>query len=138
MPSSSPVRYRFGSWSKGLKAAGLVPKKPMFSDKCREASRVAHTGKTGCNWKGGRIKDQFGYILLYLPEHPRGKSNGYVHEHRIIMEKQIGRYLKKTESVHHKNCIKDDNRIENLELMQHRVHHGSVICPHCGKEFRIR
>lgn len=137
-PSSGPCRLRFGSWAKALRAAGLKPKEPNISEKCREASRIAHTGSQGCNWKGGRIKDQFGYVLIYSPEHPKGKSNGYVHEHRLVMEKQLGRYLEKTESVHHKNGIKDDNRLQNLELMQCRVHNGNVKCPHCGKEFTIR
>ena len=88
-------------------------------------------GKKHSKWNGGRIVTSFGYILIYSPKHPnRNKmGKGYVLEHRLIMEKKIGRFLTKKEVVHHLNGIKSDNRIENLLLTtksQHVAHHKSL------------
>lgn len=116
----------------------MVPKEPTISAKCREASRKAHAGAQGCNWKGGRTQSKLGYIYIYLPDHPNGKNNGYVAEHRLKMEQKLRRYLKPHESVHHRNAIKSDNRMSNLELMTKKIHRGHVTCPHCEKEFTIR
>lgn len=66
-------------------------------------------------WKGGKTKRN-GYILIKSHGHPYGNSRHYVFEHRLVMEKYLNRYLDSGEVVHHKNGIKDDNRIENLEL----------------------
>lgn len=72
-------------------------------------------GDKSPSWKGGRRIDD-GYVLIYKPDHPRSKTNGYIREHTIVMEEKLGRYLIKGENVHHINGIKDDNRPENLEL----------------------
>ena len=67
-------------------------------------------------WKGGRLAENKGYVRIRSKDHPYGGLRGYVFEHRLVMEKHLGRYLKKHEIVHHKNGVRNDNRIENLEL----------------------
>jgi len=93
-------------------------------------------GKESSNWKGGIQKNKAGYVLIYSPDHPHANSHKQVLKHRLVMEEYLGRYLKKNEIVHHKNAIKDDNRIENLELVGN-PHLGKIQCPHCQKEFLI-
>lgn len=89
-------------------------------------------------WKGGKTKMKSGYVLIYTPEHPNCHKGGYVSEHRLIMEKEVGRYLKPYEKIHHKNGVKDDNRPKNLEIVTDNVHYGKVKCPFCNKKFLIR
>ena len=92
------------------------------------------------NWKGGKKKDGNGYIDIYNPTHPYKNKRGYVCEHRLVMEQHIGRYLKPDEEVHHINGKKDNNRIENLQLVTHEEHmklhkNPSIInrvCCECG------
>lgn len=67
------------------------------------------------NWKGG-TKTEGGYIMVKAPDSPQcTRKDGYVLEHRLVMSQVLGRVLKKSESVHHKNGIRSDNRPENLE-----------------------
>jgi hypothetical protein len=68
------------------------------------------------NWRGGRSKTRKGYITILAPWHPRGRKNHYVFEHILVLEEHLDRFLFPGETVHHKNGIKDDNRVENLEL----------------------
>jgi hypothetical protein len=91
-------------------------------------------GVNNGHWDGGKIKHK-GYVLTHNPDHPvcQGNKRKYVGEHRLVMEKHLGRYLKPYESVHHKNGVRDDNRLENLELWT-KAHPAGIRVddlPHC-------
>ena len=90
-------------------------------------------------WIGGRVSSGRGYIKIYSPDHPSAaQKSGYVAEHRLIMEKDLGRYLKPNEYVHHINGIRDDNRIENLKLFTRGYPNAhEKECPKCGFEYLI-
>jgi len=70
----------------------------------------------------GRKETKKGYVVLTIKTHPRASVGRCVMEHRVIMEAYLGRYLNENEIVHHKNGIKNDNRLENLEVMDHADH----------------
>jgi hypothetical protein len=57
-----------------------------------------------------------GYRLISKPEHSNAHKTGYIYEHVYVMSEHIGRPLLAHENVHHKNGVRDDNRLENLEL----------------------
>lgn len=102
-------------------------------------------GKEHGSWKGGIVKHEKGYTLIRKPNHPFCKGNGYIFEHRWVVEQHIGRYLKVNEIIHHINGIKNDNRLENLVITnntehchKYDAHHPGVnrICdiPQCKKK----
>lgn len=80
------------------------------------------------NWKGGRTTDKDGYVLIYMPDHPRARRLGrreprYVLEHILVMEEKLGRPLRPGEVVHHINSVRDDNRPENLQSFLSNADH---------------
>lgn len=102
-------------------------------------------GSNNPNWKGGsRQLLPNGYVRVWVSPYK------YAYEHRVLMERHLGRQLLPSEDVHHINGIKNDNRLENLQVMPHVDHlrqhaprclpHQSPVepipCPICGTLFK--
>lgn len=91
-----------------------------ISLRCCDCARKIQRGAKCPKWKGGRTYSSWGYVQILLQPadffYPMANSNRRVMEHRLVMAKHLGRCLLPWELVHHKNGIRDDNRLENLEL----------------------
>lgn len=101
--------------------------------KRQEIRKKISEAMSGCkshSWKGGKTntyshgnnKNSIEYVKVKLRSHPYCDKDGYVREHRLVMEKFLGRYINKNEVVHHINHDGLDNRIENLQLMTRSEH----------------
>lgn len=100
---------------------------------CKDHYNYHH--KPGANHhnasKQGRRKNADGYIQVLDPHRKKAKKTGsnYVLEHRLVMEAQLGRKLKDSEIVHHKNGLRDDNRPDNLMVTTSEHHANRTLVP---------
>lgn len=141
---SAEIRKKISIANKGRKLSEETKRKfseirkgKHHSEKSKIKIGEAHKGEKHHNWKGGRI-EQKGYIFILDHTHPFCNCGGYVLEHRLVMEKMLGRYLNPKEIVHHKNGVRNDNRPENLILVVLNKHWHPCLCPKCGFEFLIK
>lgn len=88
----------------------------------KAANRLNNSADGNHRWKGGKTTSSDGYILIHKLDHPFPVRGNYVYEHRLVVEKELGRYLKHDEHVHHINGKKNDNRPENLQVLTNSEH----------------
>lgn len=93
--------------------------------------RCLQCGRKNLNLKSGRFVNSQGYVRIYIDPNDFFASmrtkDGYILEHRLVMAKHLGRCLHSWEIIHHLNGIKDDNRIENLQLVTEDRHKQITI-----------
>lgn len=95
------------------------------------------SGQEHSQWKGGRLDAGQGYWRVWVdPNDPMASMRthqGYVLEHRLVVARMIGRPLHPTETVHHIDGDRTNNKPENLQLRQGRHGKGAVMCClNCG------
>lgn len=99
-----------------------------FLDNDNVGQRLAHlasqrVGEKHPNWKGGRRVVGGGYILVKSNQTPSVRRNGYILEHRLVMENKTGKYLNPNEIVHHIDGNVQNNSVENLLLLEDQSEH---------------
>lgn len=112
----SYIRY---STKKCLKCDSQIDKRNV-SGLCRECKPVFGV-ISHYKWVGGengKYIDKNGYVWVTTPPGHGRRLRGQrrMPEHRLVIEQNINRELFDFETVHHINGVRDDNRIENLEL----------------------
>lgn len=74
-------------------------------------------------WRGGAYIGKGGYRYRWVVDAGHG-TPGYVPEHRWVMEQHLGRPLAPTETIHHRDDDRTNNRLSNLELCANRGDHS--------------
>ena len=98
---------------------GIKDNRAKLCQQCQTRLKPNNKGKGQKGW----YLNSWGYIMIHLPMHPNSTCDGFVREHRVVMEEYLCRTLKREEHIHHKNGMKTDNRLDNLVLTSNKEHY---------------
>ncbi len=134
--------YSLTQMGKAIGAKKETVKKFLRRNGVTKEFLTTKEGEKHYAWKG-RLIDKDGYVLIHTKGHPNArKHTPYIFEHRLVMEEFLGRFLAPNEVVHHINGLKDDNRIENLQLFENNAAHLAVDlkgrCPKWSEDGKER
>lgn len=112
-------------WSKGKKGVCMNTGRTHFKkghtpwSKLNKGYKLAEEQRNNISkgkiiYKEGDKVIKRGYVYIRKYGHPYGLSNNFVKEHRLIVEKEIGRFLKPCEEIHHIDLNKQNNKLNNL------------------------
>lgn len=115
-------------WRLGRLAKRYGCSKQTILNRMNEAGIPSHPkhsapGAANGAWKGGRYFDADGYVLVWAPDHPAATKEGRVREHRLVMERELGRYLLATEVVDHIDGNRSNNDPSNLRVFASNQEH---------------
>jgi hypothetical protein len=141
---------------RNLRERGIVPRSERPQPERIQPDPISGIRRRKRDWPE-RVLAPNGYWLIKVPEDYQGSRYGrgrlYAYEHRVIMEKHIGRLLVKGEVIDHINEDKHDQRIENLQVLTPSEHAKKTIrvqrekrgplptntqCDWCRNPFRVR
>jgi len=120
-----------------------------------QSSKKKRTCSDACAYSlnkriGNRYINAHGYVVV-KSHGPFADANGFEYEHRKVMAEHLGRALKRWETVHHKDGNKQNNNLDNLELLDNTVHTSrhqqqaakireairQCKCPACGYSYEL-
>jgi hypothetical protein len=143
----------------GTRFRAWRPDRPnrFCSTKCAPHGRPAKTPSTKCEYcgvlfrrfggghaarfcsrdcyrkSGTKYIDKNGYVLIYAFGEPGAYKNGQIKEHRLVMQRHLGRQLERWETIHHIDGDRSNNEIENLQLRTGQHGKGITLrCRDCG------
>lgn len=126
-PNKSVIGNKNPNWKGGkIKLICKICKKTYYKFPSQNPKGRSKYCSKHCFYKRhphNKVIDGRGYIWIFKSDHPFSTPNGYIKEHRYIIEQKLKRFLTKKEVVHHINGIKTDNRPENLKIFGNHSRH---------------
>ena len=131
-------------WIKKFGITRSLSEAQLLANRLKRGQGIKNRLRQNAVWGEGRYKTPFGYIMkrvrsdepFFCMAIKRDRATRYAFEHRLVMAEHLGRPLTEDELVHHLNGIRDDNRIQNLALLNSHNHPKNTLTKLLQKRIR--